>query len=451
MGDIKYETWDKVSVDEMLAYMGFMVLMGLVQLPSINDYWKRDPIFHYQPIASKISRNRFFDIHRFLHFTDNSSLLTHGHPNYDRLGKVRPILNYLNNKFSSLFTPGRDQSIDEAMIPFKGHSSMKQYMPKKPIKRGFKVWMRAESKSGYVSEFDVYTGKKGDRVERGLGASVVMNLTKKIINKNHHVYFDNFFTSINLLLDLQRLGIYSNGTMRADRKGFPADLKKYIKKGLPERGQHVAVQCRNLVVTLWQDTKPFFCSSTNADPNKTSSVTRKKKDGTLISLPCPQSVLLYNEHMGGVDRNDQLRGYYHVRLKCRKYYKYIFWCLFDVAITNMYLLCRDYTNLPYNTTKEFRVDLAKDLIGNYNSRKRLGRPSTTSSVKKFCQHHFPVRGAERVHRCHYCSRYCQRRRETVWYCQDCELFLCHNGREDDCFRLYHTIYGPAADPKEISS
>ena len=113
-------------------------------------------------------------------------------------------------------------------------------------------------------------------------------------------------------------------------------------------------------------------------------VTRKKKDSTQISLPCPQSVVLYNEHMGGVDRNDQLRGYYQVRLKCRKYYNYIFWCLFDVAITNMFLLCRDYSNLPYNSTKEFRIDLAKDLIGNYNSRKRLGHPSSTLLVKKFC-------------------------------------------------------------------
>ena len=35
------------------------------------------------------------------------------------------------------------------------------------------------------------------------------------------------------------------------------------------------------------------------------------------------------------------------------------------------------------TTKEFQVDLVKDLIGNYNSRERLGHPSTTSSVKNF--------------------------------------------------------------------
>ena len=83
MRDLKHETWVKVLVDEMLAYMGFMLLMGLEQLLSISDYWKRDPIFHYQPIASKISRNCFFDIHHSLHFTDNSSLLTHGHPYYD--------------------------------------------------------------------------------------------------------------------------------------------------------------------------------------------------------------------------------------------------------------------------------------------------------------------------------------------------------------------------------
>ena len=42
---------------------------------------------------------------------------------------------------------------------------MKQYLPKKSVKRGFKVWVRADAVSGYVSEFDVYTGKvAGERV-----------------------------------------------------------------------------------------------------------------------------------------------------------------------------------------------------------------------------------------------------------------------------------------------
>ena len=47
-----------------------------------------------------------------------------------------------------------------------------------------------------------------------------------------------------------------------------------------------------------------------------------------------------NKYMGGVDKNDQLREYYHVRLKSRKYYKYLFWMLFDVAITNAITIAR---------------------------------------------------------------------------------------------------------------
>ena len=33
---------------------------------------------------------------------------------------------------------------------------------------------------GYVSAFAVYTGRKGDTVEKGLGASVVKSLCKSI-------------------------------------------------------------------------------------------------------------------------------------------------------------------------------------------------------------------------------------------------------------------------------
>ena len=43
---------------------------------------------------------------------------------------------------------------------------MKQYMPKQPVKRGFKVWTRADAVNGYISEFYVYTGKEGGIVPR---------------------------------------------------------------------------------------------------------------------------------------------------------------------------------------------------------------------------------------------------------------------------------------------
>ena len=126
--------------------------------------------------------------------------------------------------------------------------------------------------------------------------------------------------------------------MRTNRKGFPADLKPVVKKGLKERGDYKTYQDKNLTVSAWKDNKVVVIAATNSDPTIEEEVTRKKKDGSTIPVKCPQSVVLYNKIMGGVDYNDQLRGYYRVRLKCKKFYKYIFWFLFDVAVTNSYVV-----------------------------------------------------------------------------------------------------------------
>ena len=167
MGEEKYESWDKITVEELTAFMGFMVLMGIVRLPALADYWKKDEVFHYSPIASRISRNRFFELHRYLHFSDNSSLAAPGTPEYNKLGKIQPIIDALLERFQAIYNLHRDVSVDEAMVPFKGCSTLKQYMPKKPVKRGFKVWMLADAHTGYVSRLEVYTGRKETQSKEG--------------------------------------------------------------------------------------------------------------------------------------------------------------------------------------------------------------------------------------------------------------------------------------------
>lgn len=64
-------------------------------------------------------------------------------------------------------------------------------------------------------------------VEKGLGAKVVKGLCEALYHTNRHVYFDNFFSSVNLSLDLLRKGLYSCGTLRSNRKGFPVVLKEF--------------------------------------------------------------------------------------------------------------------------------------------------------------------------------------------------------------------------------
>ena len=442
MGGERFAQWSQVTVPELQAYIGFMVLMGIVHLPSIYDYWKKDEVFHYSPVASRISRDRFFELHKYLHFADNSTLPPPGNPGYSKLGKIQHIINKLGESFYATYCPSKNLSIDEAMIPFKGRSTLKQYMPLKPVKRGIKVWAMSDAQNGYMSAFEIYTGKKGTAVEKKLGSRVVKTLLSPNTNTYRYLYFDNFFTSVDLLLHLLRCGLYGCGTFRTNRHGFPAALKVLVKRGLGQRGHSKTFQSGHLTASIWQDNKPVAVVATNSHPTISTSVPRRNRDGSRMEVTCPQSVALYNKFMGGVDRNDQLRGYYNVRMKCRKLYKYIFWFLLDVSITNSYILYKCFASeeRKISDLKSFGVELAKSLVADYCSRKRPGRPSTSAPVKRFCAVHFPTQGAEKGRRCHYCYKYKHTRHETVWYCKDCNLFLCHNGREGDCFLQYHTYH-----------
>ena len=120
MGDERYAVWDKVTTDELKTYLGFCVLMGINQLPALDDYWSSDLTLCYSPIADRISRDRFQEISRCLHFVDNSTLQPKGSPGYNRLGKVRPVIDHLSKQFADPYMPDKEVAVDEAMIKFTG-------------------------------------------------------------------------------------------------------------------------------------------------------------------------------------------------------------------------------------------------------------------------------------------------------------------------------------------
>ena len=116
----KFDSWEKVTTEELQAYLGFMVLMGIINLPSVRDYWRKDKTFNFRRLTRRISRTRFLDVHRFLHFVDNDTLPLYGETGHSKIQNVKPILTYLSEKFGELFTPGCDLAVDEAMVKYKG-------------------------------------------------------------------------------------------------------------------------------------------------------------------------------------------------------------------------------------------------------------------------------------------------------------------------------------------
>ena len=144
------------------------------------------------------------------------------------------------------------------------------------------------------------------------------------------------------------------------------------------RGDSISLQSGNMVATLWLDNRVVSVLSTNSQPTETCQVQRRQKDGSRREVCCPHSIASYNQYMGGVDKNVQLRKYYHVQLKCRKYYRYIFCFLFEVCITNSYILfsifCTSTDRNPMlKHLLEFRLQLYKELVGEYCSRRCPGR------------------------------------------------------------------------------
>ena len=52
----------------------------------------------------------------------------------------------------------------------------------------------------------------------------------------------------------------------------------------------------------------------------------------------PNMIIDYNKSMGGVDKLDQFRSYYDVGKANKKFWKYIFYTYFNIAIFNSYLI-----------------------------------------------------------------------------------------------------------------
>jgi hypothetical protein len=208
-------------------------------------------------------------------------------------------------------------SVVESMIRFKGRSSM----PKKPVKRGYKVWCLGDSTTGFITKFQIYTGKVLDaKAEYGLGERVVMDLCQPLINSKCLVAFDNFFTSDKLMRMLLNDGIYSIGTVRTDRKELPNMLKTKEKLS---RGEFMFSVKGAVAATKWQDSKPVTIISTAANPKTTKLISRKNKDGSKSKVYCPEAVEIYNSIMGR---------------RSTKWWHRIFYYLLDLAIVNAYTI-----------------------------------------------------------------------------------------------------------------
>ena len=425
-------TWTNVSEEEMQSFLGIHLAMGLVRLPSLRDYWT-NPLLGAPGMVKGMGRNRFCSILSHLHLNDNSKMPQRGSPNFDKLFKIGPLLDGIRENSQVCYRPHQHLSIDEAMVLFKGRSSLRQYMPNKPIKWGYKCWCICDATNGYMYNVDVYTGASGNLDEDGLGATVVQKLLQDLYNANYHVYMDNFFSSVQLAIKLKEKGTLMIGTTRTNRKGWPKDMKNMKKMNKEmQRGESQSEVVIGIECVVWKDRKAVAIVNGLVDPSKTSHILRRNKDGTRSQVSCAESVRLYNCFMGGVDLFDSWRKTYSCSCKSKKWWLRLFYFLMDASVTNAYILYKETPQTKALTLKEFVLQLSEYLIGCNNSRKRSSAQEPPPA-SRLCGRHFPDRMSTQ-HQCKVCTQ----RRRTVFCCKDCSPEQPNPLCPTECFRIYHT-------------
>jgi hypothetical protein len=274
--------------------------------------------------------------------------------------------------------------------------------------------------------FQVYTGKEDGRPEVNLSQRIVEDLVAKYQHSRLRVYMDNFYTGVDVLEKiLNDFKIYGCGTVRANRRGLPADLKPGTLN--LNKHQFRVAQKNELSFAIWKDTKPVMVLSTVHAPEETGTV-RRRVDGARADVRVPKCIADYQKYMKGVDLCDQMVGYYMPNHRSKKWWRRIFFYFLCVSVHNSYLLAKRY--LPaaamakWPNYLEFFKAVSDGLIGQGRAGREApiapaavaaaGAPHTLDKhlfgrKRKTCQECSRTRGAEdkRAGTCTSGCRECQ--------------------------------------------
>ncbi|KAL2085028.1 hypothetical protein ACEWY4_020546 [Coilia grayii] len=450
-----------VTSKEMEQFIGIAQYMGIFSFPTTRLYWSTAA--RVDCIANTMSVNRWETIKRYLHFNNNEEQVPAGHPGYDRLFKLRPLLTALKSSFNTV--PMQEMlCVDEQIVPFKGKSGIKQYNPKKTKRWGYKIFVLADC-HGIVHNFKVYTGtitQAEGMPDIGASGNIVLQLCAVIPkNQSFKLFFDNWFCGIDLQVQLEKMKIHSVGTVRPSRLPnctFSDDkIMKTKGRGAFEEKvtKHDGVSLR---AVKWHDNRSVHLLSTFAAAHPTTKVKRwDKKTQQMVEVERPNIVSIYNKSMGGVDLLDSMVALYRTKVRSKKWYHRLFFHMMDMAMVQAWLLYRrDSTSSGVDQTAQlsllaFKSEVASCLCKTDSFCSKRGRPSLSVQagldLKRRRGPTAPVPPAPvRLDRIDHWSVYSENRGRCKYpgcngiikvKCMKCDVFLCHTP-DRNCFFSFHT-------------
>lgn len=464
----RLKAWKPTDAEEMKRFIGLLIVMGIVDKPTIHEYWTTDLLDSTPNFSQTMSRNRFQLLLHCFHCADNANF-----DNGDALYKVRPMLNAFHDTMTSIYYPGKRIALDESLMGFRGRTSHRQYIPDKTEKYGIKFFTLADSCNAMLYRIILYCGKKDQDVSgTGHAWKVVLALIADLLNNGHSLYMDNFYNTVQLALHLLDNKTYMTGTMRPSYldccppvRGPKKNNKKETELIVYPRLRKGSVVRRvtmngQIEVSKWIDKKPVLMISTEHPVTLLPPRNRYEND----DVARPLCVQCYNDSMGGVDQTDQMMSYYSALRKNYSWAKKVTIHIIDMMLHNAYVMYK--ANVPRSpdkirNLKNFRKYVARVYTHTPDMRKATPLPprpvpnalvaaadirgTPTRQAVVYMTNHTPTKIGRLSRRgkstplqrlCVYCrAQNAKSQKRTVYQCGKCPgaPALCRAS----CFAKYH--------------
>lgn len=179
---------------EMSKFFGLSLLMAQCKFPTIRDAFSKNPLYYHPIFSATMSGRRYQILLRTFNCHTPAPTVSES----DKLVKVRRLMDALIKSFNDAYIPGKDLSLDESLLLFRGRLSFRQYIKTKAAKYGIKFYELTTS-DGYVLTFVIYQGKDSSSNDSGSKTEkLVLSLMDRYLNKCHHLFMDNFYNSVAL-------------------------------------------------------------------------------------------------------------------------------------------------------------------------------------------------------------------------------------------------------------
>jgi len=104
----RLKKWTPIDRTVMRNFLGLVMWMGLVNMHSLVDYWRKD-ILYANKITEVMSRNRFELILSIFHCSNNEK------PEHGRLDKIQKLVDLLVFNFQKWYVPEEVLCINESV------------------------------------------------------------------------------------------------------------------------------------------------------------------------------------------------------------------------------------------------------------------------------------------------------------------------------------------------